>query len=122
MDLSAETLDGLQLIGDSSFISDKVFSLLATKTCESLLDKSKKNDVLGEQTRTFYVVKPVISFTFTEIYFNAVLDLYLKVPFILLFVFRFQRSWNSWWRNNKAGTRQFSNIIDWSLSTGSRFR
>ena len=53
MDLSAETLDGLQLIGDSSFISDKVFSLLATKTCESLLDKSKKNDVLGEQTRTF---------------------------------------------------------------------
>ena len=53
MDLSAETLDGLQLIGASSFISDKVFLLLATKTCESLLDKSKKNDVLGEQNRTF---------------------------------------------------------------------
>ena len=47
MDLSLESLDGLQIAGDNSFIPDKVFSLLATETCESLLNSSKKNCVLG---------------------------------------------------------------------------
>ena len=49
MDLSSETLDGLQVAGDSAFIPEGAFPVIAKKTSESLLDKSKKNNILGKE-------------------------------------------------------------------------
>lgn len=45
--MSTEVLQGLQIASDNTFIPDKLFTLVATKTCESLLDKSKRNVLLG---------------------------------------------------------------------------
>ncbi len=48
MEFCAEILEGLQIAGDSAHIPDSEYDKFLRRTNESLLDKSKRNIILGK--------------------------------------------------------------------------